>query len=560
MLTKDQLFETVWDGTIVSESALTSAIKELRRALGDESRSPRYIESVYGRGYRLLPPVTQSPAGSAAIAQEPEAAASPVRLSRRSAIVSGVGLAAVAGFGGWWLLKPGHAEVRRIAVLPFVNLSGAEDQAYFAEGIAEEVRSALSRIGLEVIGRDSSKSVEGLDSRAAARRLGVANILTGSVRRSPDAIRVTAQLVSGEDGVERWTQSYQRPPGDEIAIQTDIAANVAQALDIILSQGDLEALNRGGTTDSLAQDYVLQARQLRRSVAWNENLQKCLSLVASAIARDPDYAMAHSEKSTLLIILAMQAPTFERMTAIIAEADRAADRALAIAPTMGVAHLAKFGVEQARLNFTAALDHLRRALALSPDDADILNFSPQVLMQLGKEEEALRLADRAIAIDPLNAEAYWNKGVVKFFLREYSQTLQAAQKALEIAPENPGPYGGIGTVLWLQGQTREALSAFHRLSADDPMRLWGEALVAIRTGDTASAESLAAELGRRTFLYQQAQLQAQLGQKQEAFATLAEALVRRDPSLIALKVDPIIDPLRDDRRYVALLRTLNFPG
>ena len=111
-----------------------------------------------------------------------------------------------------------------------------QEQAYFSEGVAEELRAALSRIGLEVIGRASSDAVKDLDTKAAASKLGVANILTGSVRRSPETIRINAQLVSGTDGVERWAQSYDRAPGDAIKIQSDIAANVAQALSIALGR------------------------------------------------------------------------------------------------------------------------------------------------------------------------------------------------------------------------------------------------------------------------------------------------------------------------------------
>ena len=129
------------------------------------------------------------------------------RLSRRTAVMGGaaVGAAAIVGAGGWFLRKPGVANAKRIAVLPFANLSGGADQAYFGEGIAEELRGALSRIGLEVIGRASSDAVKDMDTRAAAAKLSVANILTGSVRRSPDMVRISAQLLDGSDGSERWS-------------------------------------------------------------------------------------------------------------------------------------------------------------------------------------------------------------------------------------------------------------------------------------------------------------------------------------------------------------------
>ena len=135
-------------------------------------------------------------------------------ISRRTAIAAGAGVAAmsIASVGGWLLFGRPTGNDKRIAVLPFANLSGEQEQAYFAEGIAEELRSALSRIGLEVIGRASSDAVKYLDTKAAASKLKVANILTGSVRRSPRTIRINAQLVDGESGVQRWAQSYDRKP------------------------------------------------------------------------------------------------------------------------------------------------------------------------------------------------------------------------------------------------------------------------------------------------------------------------------------------------------------
>ena len=151
----------------------------------------------------------------------------------------------------------------RIAVMPFANLSGDPAQAYFSDGIAEELRGALSRIGLEVIGRTSSDAVRELDAKKAADKLGVAHILTGSVRRSPETIRIGAQLVGGDDGVERWAQSYDRAPGDTIKIQTDIAASVAEALSVALGMAARAALTLGGTSDSAAQDLFLKAEALR---------------------------------------------------------------------------------------------------------------------------------------------------------------------------------------------------------------------------------------------------------------------------------------------------------
>lgn len=488
------------------------------------------------------------------------------RFTRRTAIAGGLGIGAVAvaGAGGWLLLKPGAANAKRIAVLPFANLSNSADQAYFAEGIAEELRSALSRLGLEVIGRTSSVAVKDLDAKAVAQKLGVANILTGSVRRSPAIIRINAQLVSGMDGVERWAQSYDRAPGDAIEIQTDIAANVAQALSIALGQAEKAALTLGGTADSVAQDLLLQSHHLLRSTGTAEDLQKSLTLTEAAISRDPNYGQAHVHKSFLLTILAENRSTSAEQVADRLElAEAAANRALAIAPALGAAHSALADVEGSRLNFSVALRHLRRALALSPDDNQVLRGATLLLPYLGREREALRLADRLIGIDPIEPRAYVRKSVVLYVLRQYPESIEVARKALEMAPGSGVAHVWIGRSLLLTGQTREALAAFRSLPEGDPYRLVSEALVAARTGDTVKAEASASELWRTNgtaFGYHQAQIRAQLGQKERALAELNNAFAARDPGLILLKTDPFLDPIRGDPRFAALVKRLNFPS
>src|SRR5438552_1807697 len=205
------------------------------------------------------------------------------RLSRRGVIAGSAAVAVAAAAAGSFLLRPAGTNEKRIAVLPFANLSGAEDQVYFAEGIAEELRSALSRLGLQVIGRASSDAVKDLDTKVAAAKLGVANILTGSVRRSLQTVRINAQLVGGSDGVEHWAESYDRVPGDEIKIQTDIAANVAQALSIVLGQAGKAALLLGGTADSGAHDLFLRATALYAKDTGEAALHQAVGLLDAAV-------------------------------------------------------------------------------------------------------------------------------------------------------------------------------------------------------------------------------------------------------------------------------------
>ena len=482
------------------------------------------------------------------------------RLSRRAVIAGGASAVTVAAAGGWLLLKPTPANAKRIAVLPFADLSPGGDQAYFSEGMAEELRAALSRIGLHVIGRNSCDAVKDLDLKVAARKLDVANLLTGSVRRTPQTIRVTSQLVNGNDGVERWARTYDRSPGDAIKIQTNIAENVAQALSIALGEAGLAALVLGGTADSRAQDLLLQARRLR-DVPSAEAYRKGLSLAEEAISRDPNYADAQIARARNLTVLAASFSSSAAETdRLLAQADQSARRALAIAPRLGSAHAALSGVERTRLNFRASLEHLRNALALSPDDQDVLGSAAALLPFIGQGHEALLLVDRYVALDPLNSTAFLRKAQVLYYLRQFPQSIAAGRKALELAPKVSRSW--IGNSLLLMNRPGDAASEYARMPKDNLFRKTGEALLMARTGDRAKAQRAIARMKEEfgdTANYQYAQIRAQLSQNDEAFEELDNALAARDPGLINVKVDPFIDPLRGDPRYDALLRKLSFP-
>lgn len=487
-------------------------------------------------------------------------------ISRRTIVAGSIGLGtiAVAGAGGWLLFKPGEANAKRIAVLPFANLSGDQEQAYFSDGIAEELRSALSRVGMEVIGRASSVAVKDLDTKAAAERLGVANILTGSVRRSPEVIRVNAQLVSGMDGVERWAQSYDRAPGDAIKIQSDIAANVVQALSIALGQAGRAALTLGGTSDSVAQDLVLQARKLRLDQNTAEALHKAITLAEAAIARDPNYADAYIERSVALASLSGNfAATPSEFVSLLASAEDSAKRALELAPQLGPAHSALAVANQYSLDLPGALQHQKRALELSPDDPDVLSFASAISARLGDANEGLSLANRLIALDPLNPSAYRRKAEALFVLRRYAQAIEAGQKGVQLAPKTFNTWFIMGDSHLMLGQPREALAKYTHLPASDTFRMTGEAVAAARMGEAVGAERILARLMKQDgtlSCYQYAEVRAQLGQKERAFAELDNALTYRDPGLRYLKTDPFLDPIRNDPRYAALLKRLNFPA
>lgn len=486
------------------------------------------------------------------------------RINRRTAIVAGAGAAALAaGGGGWLLLKPTAANAKRIAVMTFDNLSGDPNQAYFAEGIAEELRSSLTRVGMQVIGRASCDAVKSLDVRAAASKLGVANILTGSFRRSPTTIRVEAQLVGGADGVEHWQQSYDRAPGDEIKIQTDIAESVASALSVALGQAARAALTLGGTADSAAQDLILQSRNLGRQSGSADTLRKRVGLAEAAISRDPNYADAYVEKATALETLHVNyTPTPAEAAGLLAQAYAAAEKAIALAPTLGSAHIALSLVAKGRLDFASELRETRESLRLSPNDAYILRFASRNVGRLDDGAEGLVIADRGIALDPLYGGNYAAKAEALVYMRRFSDAIAVGRKALALAPEARAVRIWVGDALLLSGQSVKAKAEYEAIGADNPFQLARLALLAGRTGDKAAAGQLVSRLRQQVGAnasYQYGEIYTQLGDRERAFAEWDNAIAVKDSGLEYLKVDPFIDPIRGDPRYAALLRRLNFP-
>jgi TolB-like protein len=488
------------------------------------------------------------------------------RISRRALVAGAAGVAVLAvGGGSWLLLRPqASRNPRRIAVMPFDNLSGDPNQGYFAEGLAEELREALRRIGLQVIGRASSDAVDNLDTRTAARKLHVANILTGSVRRSPELIRISAQLISGSDGVEQWSQSYDRAPGDTIKIQTDIAANVALALSVALGQAARAALTLGGTADAAAQDLFLRATELKYKVGDEDSLHQSLRLLDKAIARDGNYADAYALKATELEILGSNyAASTADMIDKLAQAEVAAKRAIALAPSLGSSYVPLALIEADRLNFAGALQNMRQALTLSPRNLSVLSNASLFLQWFGDGEKALELASRLIALDPLRGNNYVRRGAVQLFaLRQYPQALASFGSALALAPKLSTVHNFVGDCLVLMNRLAEAKAEFAKVPADDPARMAGEAIVAIRSGNSSAAEQIVARMRARfrdAASFQYAEVYAQAGKPDAAFAELDNAVRVKDPGLAQLKSEPFLDPIMRDPRYGALLKRLNFP-
>jgi TolB-like protein/Flp pilus assembly protein TadD len=486
----------------------------------------------------------------------------------RRAVLAGVAVAAVAvaGVGGWALLKPSAASTSdSIAVLPFANLSGDPEQAYFSDGMAEELRSSLGRLaGLKVVGRTSSEIVRNDDAKTAAKKLAVANILIGSVRRSQATIRVTAQLIDGTSGLERWSEDYDRAPGDTIKIQTDIAESVAEALKIALGSAGSTVLTVGGTNNVDAQNLVLQADALFQSTFSEDRARQGLELIDAAIALDPNYAGAYGRRGVLLNTVSLffsHGPA--ELKAGRSQAFESAKKAIALAPTLGWAHLALAQVSSGALQIAPAWTEYRQALRLAPNDANTLRLYARFLAEIGKEQQALELADEAVALDPLNAESYNFRIFVLYHARRYAEVEHASREQIARSPNLFHPPLEHGYSLIMLGQLAAARQFFAPAPTNGFDLVAGNAILLARSGDRDGALLSIAELERLigdNASYSVAEIYAQLRDPDQAFAAIDRAFENSHWALINLLTDPFMDPVRGDRRFKAALSRLDYPS
>jgi TolB-like protein len=487
-------------------------------------------------------------------------------VSRRAVIAGGaVATVAVLGAGAWALLKSRSANAAdSIAVLPFANLSGDPAQAYFSDGIAEELRNALARLaGLKVVGRTSSEAVRNDDAETAATKLGVATILTGSVRQSPSTIRVSAQLVDGRSGIEKWSNNYDRPPGDAIKIQTDIAENVARALSAALGGAVRAAITVGGTEDAEAQRLLFQAQAAARR-GDRQALQDGISLANAAIKTDPEYAEAFAQKALFTnwyaSTYANDVPELFRMRA---EALETAKTALRLAPNLATGHRALAEIYRVVLNFGAALPEYRRAIELAPADAGAKVDYAIFTAAGGRGEKAIQLIDEATNLDPLNIYPYNGRFVVLLTSRRYGEAVSFSQELERTRPHLFNWPEGVAYVLIAQGKLKEAEAYQQKAPADSYNRMVNQAVIFSRTGKADQIPGVIAKLRQiygEAASYQYGQIYAQAGDKDRAFAALERAWEIRDSGLLRAKTDPFMDPLRSDPRFPAVLRKLNYPA
>jgi adenylate cyclase len=449
---------------------------------------------------------------------------------------------------------------KSIAVLPFVDLSEKHDQEYFADGMAEEILNLLVKLpGLKVIGRTSSFQFKGKteDLRKIGSALGAASVVEGSVRRSGDHMRVTAQLIDTRDGTHRWSETYDRNADDAMKVQEQIAASLVRALELEVSPSIAFGL-RSEPKEREAYDIYLRGLHAADKFTL-DGWEEAVADFRRVLQLDPSFVPAAEALTESLMLeagfaLVPEQPGWQQV-------GEAAEATLKLDPKSGIAHAALANVYLYHWDWIDAERELNSALALAPNDPNVLVYAADERLIVGQWAQAVHLLDAARAVDPLQPSVYeWGCWVYPM-LGRVTEAEKACRRALEISPTYIGGAYNLGVNLLVQGKAEDALTEM--LKADDPGdQLAGLALAYHALHRNRDAEAALARLAAEhaeDMPMAVADVYAFRGQNDQALQWLDTAFTRRDHNLGYLKSDLLLKNLVDDPHYKALLRKMNLP-
>jgi len=588
---KEAILKTVWPATFVSDDVLIRSISELRRAFQDDARDPRFIETIPKRGYRLVAAVEQMPGSAQGVfnpsanvdRQIPETRTFPRRISWP---LAGVALACVVlllalflgNFGGLRgrLLAGGNPAIHSIAVLPLKNLSDDPSQKYFASGMTEELITDLSQISaLKVISRTSSEVYENTDKTLPqiARELNVDAVVEGSVERSGNRVRITAQLIYALEDKNLWARSYERDVQDALGLQGTLASAIADEIRIRVAPQEQARLHRPRPISGPALDNYLEGNyHLSRTGRGfgDEETRKAQEYFQLAIDEAPSFApayiglaYAHNQAScpsgpALLHV--------SRRDYDIARA--AAQKALELDPEAPEVHGVLASLAISDWNWSEAEAELRRSLALNPNRAESHDALGYFLIALGRPDEGTKELQYAQEFDP-NKDHLAN---FYFYQGKYDESIRLTERDLAHQPDDGNAHYGQYQTYALVGKYPEAI---HEL--EETLKLYGFADKVPALDDTFQKRgfkaairlqaSVTEKLQKSEKIYMPgmlAEMYTLVGDKDRAFYWLEDAYrhkysVGADGTVLWLKGNPFYQPLRSDPQFSDLVRRVGLP-
>jgi TolB-like protein/DNA-binding winged helix-turn-helix (wHTH) protein/lipoprotein NlpI len=583
LITREEVIEHLWGKGVYLDvdQGINTAIRKIRMCLQDSTESPKYIQTVVGKGYRFIPRVTTSepfnpPSGGSQTAT-PSAVASAGRFGARSVrqpsrlpkstwiVVTAIAVLSTIAIA--WRLQKARAPqppIRALAVLPFANLSGNLEQDYFVDGVTDELITQLAKIGdVRVISRTSSMhykhSKESLPQ--IARELDVDAVIEGAVARSGNRVRVTVQFIRASSDQHLWANDYERDVTDLLDVQSEIAGAVTRELHVELAKqlpmpSAKSPINRDAYTEYLRGRFDWN---LRREPALLEAIQH----FENAIELDPEFAAPYSaiaDSYTALGYLNARSPeeTFAR-------ARIAAEKAIALDDSLAEPH-ASLGYYYLYFerNWDAAEKEFRTAIKLNPNYALAHDWYGVYLTARGRWDEALLQVDTARSLDPLSLSISTDVGFALYYSGKYDEAIASLQQTLASDPSFPLAHLWLGRAYEEKGMFREAISEFQK--THEALPEWPVATAAIGwvygiSGKRAEARAVLADLNslsKRKYVtpYAVALVEASLNNRDEAFRRLNEGAKERTNWMVWTAIDPRWAPIRNDPRFPKLLREI----
>src|ERR1700761_6290765 len=484
VVAQDELLDALWPETHVNPEVLRKYILEIRKALGDRPNNSEFIETLPKRGYRFIAPVIEENAAGKPDVSTSDAAQEdateednglPTAPSEQEgsfvkrrlwklAIIAVLAVVVAVGSSGYFLLARNGRNAHpvtdtSIAVLPFADASPAKDQEYLSDGLAQQLINDLAKVpGLKVIGRSSSFQFKDRteDARDVGRKLAVANVLEGSVRREGNHVRITAELIKADDGFQLWSQTYDREIKDIFAVQDEIALAATQALQVKLLGGNGQpvAANLRRANPEAYQAY-LQAEYFSERGPSKEGFGKALAYTDAAIKLDAKYAPAWALRASVENMMAesglIDPPDGFR------NARDDAERAIALDPTLASAYLALAATHiSSDWDWDAAKASITKAMALEPGSVEVLRMRSYLTRILGNLDQAIRLYEQAVALDPLRINSYSGLGYLLYAAGRYQEAQAALQKTLDLNPQASYVHLTLGKILIAEGTPQKA--------------------------------------------------------------------------------------------------------
>jgi TolB-like protein/DNA-binding winged helix-turn-helix (wHTH) protein len=607
LVTREDLQQRLWptDTFVDFDHGVNAAMNRLREALGDSAENPRFVETVPRRGYRFIAPIDSQVSAPSGSSVAPAEGSSSTEISAATQVVSPasgkhgkiIAAALVAAialalglsssrvrerlFG-----RPSPPGIQSLAVLPLVNLSGDPNQDYFADGMTEALITDLGKIGaLRVISRTSVMQYKGTKQPLPeiARELNVDGFVEGTVSRSGNHLRITANLLQASPEKHLWAESYESEVGDILTVQGQVAQAVAREIQVKLTPEEQKVLGNSRPVNPEAHDDYLKGRYLFNQET-REGLDRAIQYFQQAIQESPNDPLAYAGLADCYAVWAWAGDLFAGDPSpkdIMPKARDAALKALRLDEALAEAHTSLANVELILdWNWSSAEREFKRAIELNPNSSSAHIWYAHYLVAVGRFDESIAEARRSVELDPFSKFTTDFATWVFYLGRHYNLTEQQAGKGLELAPESPWPHYHLGLVYERTARASEAVPEF--MKAEELFGMSQDRLAELRKVYLQSGEKgywqkisafcaeasnhprkFASTSGYGWFDYMQdadlAAVQIRLGEFNAAFESLEKGYANHGNALVYLNVDPYWDNIRSDTRFQDLVRRVGIP-